>query len=61
MADALSRWRGKLVNVFYANPAMHPVQGKVHDVDGAGIVIDLADGRTFIPYVAITRLVGPTD
>lgn len=61
MADALSRWRGKLVNVFYADQSIQPVQGKVHDVDGSGIVIDLADGRTFIPYVAITRLVGPAD
>ena len=61
MADALSRWRGKQVIVTYANAAHSQVQGKLHDVDGSGIVIDLAEGRTFIPYVALLRVIGPRD
>lgn len=61
MADALSRWRGKPVIVTYAIAPQAPVQGKMHDVDGSGIVVDFADGRTFIPYVALLRVIGPRD
>ena len=61
MADALSRWRGKAVIVTLAIAPNAPMQGKMHDVDGSGIVVDLAEGRTFIPYVALLRVIGPRD
>ena len=61
MADSLSRWRGKQISLIYANPNYAPVSAKMADVDTAGVVIDLPDGRTFIPFVHILHIVGPRD
>ncbi|MDA1080394.1 MAG: hypothetical protein O2973_01765 [Gemmatimonadetes bacterium] len=61
MADALSRWRGKYVTVFYADRTLAEAEGKMSDVDTSGIVVDLPGGRTFIPYVAVLHIVGPKE
>ncbi|HLA91512.1 MAG TPA: hypothetical protein VJL28_13880 [Gemmatimonadaceae bacterium] len=57
MADALSRWRGKQVHVIYSTAGEPPIQGKLIEVDTAGILIDLPNGPTFIPYTVIHQVI----
>lgn len=45
----------------YAKQTIVPTSGKIQDVDAPGIIITLPSGQTYIPYIAILRIVGPTD